>query len=95
MSLPRGGLSISKDSAIVSTEHICKQKTKQNKRSFTKTPQSLHLKFIFLFERTLHDLLGAGVVNLLLGGVGWKHSIERVRLPLKQKVNNNKQLKHH
>lgn len=37
-----------------------------------------------LFKRTLHDLLGAGVVNLLLGGVGWKHAIKRIRLPLQR-----------
>lgn len=32
--------------------------------------------------RTFHNLLGAGVVHLLLGGVGREHSIKGKGLPL-------------
>lgn len=33
---------------------------------------------------TFNDLLGTGVVDLLLGGVGRKHTIKRIGLPLKK-----------
>lgn len=35
-----------------------------------------------LLIHTLDNLFGTGVVHLLLGGVGWKHSIKHVGLSL-------------
>ena len=83
MSLPGGGLSICEDSAIVSTQNIYEG----NRATDDTTDHTFQISDIqyFVMEliiRTLDNLLGAGVVHLLLGGVGWKHSIKHVGLPL-------------
>lgn len=81
VSLPGGGLSICEDSAIVSAQNI------YGKKQDDKWDQSAYISNIWhiltwLIIRTFHNLLGAGVVHLLLGGVGRKHSIKRIGLPL-------------
>ena len=80
VSLPGGGLSICEDSAIVATQHIYETKNK-------KWDHSAYFRYILIFRkhlfiRTLDNLLGAGVVHLLLGGVGGKHAVKGIGPPL-------------
>lgn len=62
-------------------------RTSMGKKQNDKWDQSAYISNIWhiltwLIIRTFHNLLGAGVVHLLLGGVGRKHSIKRIGLPL-------------
>lgn len=81
VSLPGGGLSICEDSAIVSAQNIYGKKQNDKWDQSTSISNIWHI-LTWLILRTFHNLLGTGVVHLLLGGVGRKHSIKRIGLPL-------------
>lgn len=87
VSLPGGGLSICENSAIVSTQNIYQKKQSEKRNQDCATKLIPRVPTCHHRSPTFDDLLGRGVVHLLLGGVGGEHPVEGEGLPLQCNTN--------